>query len=193
MEFEEFAEVVFKEFSRRVYSILRQKVHDDHTAEDLQQEVFLKLFRYKRERLLDLGLRRDSGEDTEEELKALVYGALKDVYAGYYRQLRRREERAADREEIQEKLPASSNPLDRVHASEISAKLLEALSQLTSECRQALFLFYLKDMRYQEVAQALNVELGTVKSKLHRCKRALRELVEQRYPELIVDWPRFIR
>ncbi|HEX3626258.1 MAG TPA: RNA polymerase sigma factor [Verrucomicrobiae bacterium] len=66
--------------------------------------------------------------------------------------------------------PASVNQLD-------SEQLLEALGQLDEVYRAAVVLFYLEDYSYNEIAQVLDVPLGTVKSRLTRGLHRLHQLL----------------
>ena len=60
------------------------------------------------------------------------------------------------------------------------AALEQELSRLPTVEREALTLFYLRELSLQEIAQALDIPVGTVKSRLHRARRMLRrELTEQ--------------
>jgi RNA polymerase sigma factor (sigma-70 family) len=136
---------------------------------------------------LNLNPKHDTRKETLEQLKAIVYGAVKDVYSDYYRQLTRREEKAA---EYRQRDPAPAEPLDPtdgIEVREIKTKLLEALSLLSTNCRELLYLHYLKDLQYHEIAQATETLLATVKTRVYRCKAELRKIVEERYPELVPD------
>jgi RNA polymerase sigma-70 factor (ECF subfamily) len=66
--------------------------------------------------------------------------------------------------------PANVNQLD-------SEQLLEALGQLDEVYRAAVVLFYLEDYSYNEIAQILDIPLGTVKSRLTRGLQRLHHLL----------------
>ncbi len=55
------------------------------------------------------------------------------------------------------------------------ARLVEALMRLDARDREALLLFAWADLSYEEIATALDIPLGTVRSRIHRSRRALRE------------------
>lgn len=55
------------------------------------------------------------------------------------------------------------------------ARLVDALMQIDDRDREALFLFAWADLTYEEVATALDIPLGTVRSRIHRARRVLRE------------------
>jgi RNA polymerase sigma-70 factor, ECF subfamily len=56
-----------------------------------------------------------------------------------------------------------------------SAEVLHALGQMEENLRTPLALFYLKDMRYREIAEVLGIPIGTVMSRLSRAKLVLRQ------------------
>lgn len=57
-------------------------------------------------------------------------------------------------------------------------ELVDALEQLTPAHRELLVLYYMYDLSCAEIAEVLNVALGTVLSRLHRARQALTELLE---------------
>jgi len=67
---------------------------------------------------------------------------------------------------------------------EDSDLLWQAVRRLDDNHQQALYLRYFMDMPEAEMAQALNVAPGTVKSRLHRALKALREVITRYYPDL---------
>ena len=67
---------------------------------------------------------------------------------------------------------------ERVDASRMAPILREALSRLDDEERDLFLLRALADLSYEEISSALDIPIGTVRSRLHRAKRQLRELIE---------------
>ncbi len=71
---------------------------------------------------------------------------------------------------------------DQVYQSLFCGKVVdEALQQLPVHYATALRLFYLRGVGYVEIAELMKIPIGTVKTYLHRGKRALREIVEGKY------------
>ena len=60
--------------------------------------------------------------------------------------------------------------MERIHA---------ALDELAPEHREVLVLRYVEDMTYEEIARVVGCEVGTVRSRLHYAKRALRGVLER--------------
>jgi RNA polymerase sigma-70 factor (ECF subfamily) len=78
---------------------------------------------------------------------------------------------------LREIVDRSSGPEDLASRAELARRLWEALGELTDAQREILVLRDYQDLRYEEIAEVLEVPLGTVMSRLHRARRALRERV----------------
>lgn len=74
-------------------------------------------------------------------------------------------------------LVASSDPVHVGEIADLRARLAWAFAQLPADQREAVALRELSSLEYQEIAQVLGVELGTVKSRISRGRQALRKLL----------------
>jgi RNA polymerase sigma-70 factor (ECF subfamily) len=70
---------------------------------------------------------------------------------------------------------------ERADAAAASAEVARVLAQLSARDRDALLLFAWADMSYSDIASALGIPVGTVRSRLNRARRQFRHLIE---PEL---------
>ncbi len=86
--------------------------------------------------------------------------------------------------ELSELPRPGADPAQQVELSEQTSALRECLGELSAEQSEVLVLFYLDSMRYHEIAQAVGVPIGTVKSRLHAAKRALARKLRERGIEL---------
>ena len=73
---------------------------------------------------------------------------------------------------------ASTDPGEAVEVRERRRMVLRALRRLSDDHRTVLVLFDLNGFSYDEIAEMLEVPLGTVKSRLNRARLALREVME---------------
>src|SRR5205814_10164534 len=81
-------------------------------------------------------------------------------------------------EPLAQRLAAISQaPLDAAVLSERAESVREAVSRLTPTTRDALVLFYFQGLAYDEIAHALEVPLGTVKSRIHNALSKLAALL----------------
>ena len=70
---------------------------------------------------------------------------------------------------------ATADPQELAEAAELVARVRAAVTALPAGQRRAVTLFYLAGLSQREVAAALGVEVGAVKARLHKARRALRE------------------
>lgn len=150
---------------------LRLTSGNRHEAEDLVQETFLKAHR--------------AWESYERgtQVKSWLFTICRNTYLQRKRLARNSRERAAsDLDARIEALSAASafekdrpDPEDRFFDQLIDDEVIRAIDELPEEYREALVLSDLGDLRYAEVAEVLDVPVGTVKSRLFRARRLLQE------------------
>jgi len=145
---------------RLLYFVLRF-VADGETALDILQDVWLILFR----RLPELR--------APEAFRVWLYQIAHDRVVDLLRR-RRREEQA--HEVLRNGLVEyEEGPEERLEQVEL---VHHALDQLSPEHREVLLLRFLEELSLEEIAEALRLSLGTVKSRLHYARLALRRQVE---------------
>lgn len=158
--------------ARRVYGICYRFTGTDSEAQDLTQEVFLRVFKNVK-----------SFRAGEGSFAVWLARLTRNLLIDHYR--RSRMERATD--SIEEQLPvmeekaAFGSRTDSMLAGrEASEVLQKALARLSPELRETVILRDLEEMEYREIAQVLAVPEGTVKSRLNRGRselaRALRQM-----------------
>jgi RNA polymerase sigma-70 factor, ECF subfamily len=157
--------------TRRVYGICYRFTGRDSEAQDLTQEVFLRIFRSLR-----------SFRSTEGSLGTWMARLTRNLLIDHYR--RTRHERVTDSIEeqlpmLEENMAASARPEGLVVGREASEILQAALKKLSPELREAVILRDLQDMEYREVAQVLKVPEGTVKSRLNRGRAELARILRK--------------
>src|SRR5260370_38363515 len=72
-----------------------------------------------------------------------------------------------------------NQPGDRIEQKEDEARLTEALNRLSPEHKAVLILKDIDGQKYEEIAEILGVPVGTVRSRLHRARLELRDLLEE--------------
>jgi RNA polymerase sigma-70 factor, ECF subfamily len=155
-----FAELV-ERYQPRLRYFLRKMLWDIHGAEDALQDVWLSVFRAV-SRLADAGA-----------FRAWLYRLARDRALGELRKRRLRYEPLEAVEVMDagaEDASFTADDVKRIHA---------ALDELTTDHREVLLLRYVEDMTYEEIAQFVGCEVGTVRSRLHYAKNALRDVLER--------------
>lgn len=165
----------------RVYSLAVRMVGDREEAADLAQEAFLKAWQ---------GLRTFQGESS---FSTWVYRLATNVCIDHLRRRQRRREVenpvSLDDEDSGWAEPAdiSQDPHRQLEAAERSRALERGLQQLSEPQRQILVMRELSGLSYQEIGAALELDLGTVKSRLARSRLALRKILLE--DGNFFDWP----
>jgi RNA polymerase sigma-70 factor (ECF subfamily) len=154
---------LFQRYRLPLYVYIFELVRDEQTSLDLVQETFLNAFRH-----LDT-LREDS------KFGSWLFGI---AHQKCIQQWRRRDREAEFREELEP--PESDNaPVESLIREEQEAEFMKLLETLPIAQRSAILLHYVEDFSLEEIAGITGTNVGTVKSRLHYAKRALRKLLEE--------------
>jgi RNA polymerase sigma-70 factor, ECF subfamily len=162
-------EEIVREHSTRVFRLAYRLTGNKHDAEDLTQDVFVRVFR---------SLSSYSPGTFEGWLHRITTNLFLD-------RVRRKQrirfdalpEDAADRLQGREPTPATAFD-DQL----LEADIQNALDALSPEYRAAVVLCDIEGLTYEEVAATLGVKLGTVRSRIHRGRAQLRRALEHRDP-----------
>jgi RNA polymerase sigma-70 factor (ECF subfamily) len=169
-------ERLIQRFQTPVYNLAWRLVNDPADASDVVQEVFLKVFR-------NIGhFRRDSS------LRTWIYRIAVNESHNRRRWLFRHrrgetgiEENFDDSEGRERPLmDMGETPFDFTMNREAQILLEEGLAAINPVFRAALVLREVEDMNYEEIAEILEVSLGTVKSRIMRGREALRRYLAER-------------
>jgi RNA polymerase sigma-70 factor (ECF subfamily) len=155
----------------RLYSICYRFTGKAHEAEDLTQEVFLRVYQTLR-----------SYRAEEGKFGTWVTSVARNLLIDHYRRTRRdRETRSLDDEEagVGELAGRGRLPDDLARASEVHAQVHRALGRLSPDLREAVILRDLEGLEYREIQQVLAVPEGTVKSRINRGRIELARVLEQ--------------
>jgi RNA polymerase sigma-70 factor, ECF subfamily len=168
---------------RRIYNICYRFTGRGEDAEDLTQEVFIKLYRT----LKTYDIKRGA-------FATWVITMTRNLLVDHFR--KSKQERMTDSldapassEEdapsLHERLPdAAPGPQSRLEQAEKQKLIQQALEKLSPELREAVILRDLQDMDYREIAQILRVPEGTVKSRINRGRTELGRLLSRIYRQV---------
>lgn len=164
-------EDLVKLHTRRVFAICYRFVGKNEEAQDLTQDVFLRIFK-------SLGSFRAGEGSFTVWLTRLTRNLLIDHYR------RTKGERMTDSLETQlpviEETSLAGGRTDGLLAGREASEILQAaLQKLSPELREAVILRDLQEMEYREIANALSVPEGTVKSRLNRGRAELSKILRR--------------
>jgi RNA polymerase sigma factor (sigma-70 family) len=160
-------EVVFDRYYQAVYrfAVGRAGVSE---AGDVAGETFLRAF-----------ARRHRFDVEQTNALPWLFGIAVNVTRERFRKVNRGR-RALDRVAAAPEIisPFEGEAVERTDALSRTDELASALADLTDDEYQVLMLSALGDLSYQEIADSLDIPIGTVRSRLARARRKMRELME---------------
>lgn len=162
-------------YERPVFSLIYRMVRDRALAEDLSQEAFVRAFNaigsYKTSYKFSNWIFKIANNHTIDYLRKRKLDTVSIDGSPHARNAE---------EEAQTRLVVESNeePPDRyVEARELGGQIEEAIGQLRPEYRAAVLLRHVEGYTYEEIADIMDLPLGTVKTYLHRARGELKTLL----------------
>ncbi len=178
-------EALLRRFQQPVYNLALRLLNDPSDASDVVQEVCLKVFR-------NVGHFRG-----QSSLKTWIFRIAINEAHNQRRWFFRHRNREVGIEEDHEEAGRRSDtladstpsPFDYVLDQEQQALIEEALTRINPTFRSAVVLRDITDLSYEEIAEVLQVSLGTVKSRILRGREALRhELEKKLQAQPLMNW-----
>jgi RNA polymerase sigma-70 factor (ECF subfamily) len=162
-------EALIRRHERKVFGLVLRMLGDREEAADVAQEAFLSLYRHGKR------FRR------EARFSTFVYRVAANAALNRRRTLgrkRARELALARHQQAGFDLPVPHrDPEDAASGGEIQERVQQALLELPPGLRMAVVLYDIEGQSYSEIAEALRIPEGTVKSRIHRARSALRGLL----------------
>lgn len=156
-------EMTIQKYREPLYFHARYIVKDHQEAYDLVQEVFIKAMRET----------RFFNEDFK--IKAWLYRVTSNLC---FNQLRNRKRRGAILDTMMKPEALVADQVETVFAAEQKEEVMGALAELSDDHRDILVLRYYDDLSYAEIADVLQVKLGTVMSRLSRARMRLMDVMK---------------
>ncbi len=176
-------EEIVRRFNRRIYNICYRFAGGADDAEDLTQEVFIKIYRTMA-----------SFDPGKASFNTWVTTVTRNLLVDHFRKTKN--ERITDSmdapigeegegrslsDRIEDK---GVSPVEHVEKLQTQQMVHEALQKLSPELREAVILRDLRDMDYREIAVVLKVPEGTVKSRINRGRTELARLLQRTYRQV---------
>src|SRR5580698_3473287 len=157
-------DTLFRRYQLPLYVYVFELVHNEQTSLDLVQETFIAAAKHL------AGLRDD------EKFGSWLFGIAHQKIIQLWR-------KQSGKEVLFDEIPESpdeseNSPDDLLIRRESETEFMNLLNQLPPPQRSVLLLHFVEDFSLEEIARITDTQLGTVKSRLHYAKKALRKLVE---------------
>ena len=171
-------EAIVRLFNRRIYNLCYRFTNSPNDAEDLTQEVFIRVYRTLASYDIEKGA-------FNTWLTTLTRNLLVDHFR------RSKQDRLTDSMDVgigeeddsptlsQQLADQGPSPDDRLASKETQQLVRGALARLSPDLREAVILRDLQDMDYKEIAAVLRVPEGTVKSRINRGRMELARLLSR--------------
>jgi len=164
---------LLERFRRPVFSLIYRMIGDREQAEDLAQESFVKAFNnldsYNPKYRFSSWLFKIANNHAIDHLRRAKLSTVSIHGSPHAADAEREEETRIVLETPDE------SPEEEILALELGGEIEEAIRQLRSEYRTAVILRHIESRPYEEIAEIMDVPIGTVKTFLHRARGELRE------------------
>ncbi len=164
-------ETLVRRYQHEIYNYLRRYLGDDDEAEDAFQLTFVQVYRKAQQ------------FDLQRRFRPWLYSVATNQAIDLRRRTKRQAIRSLDvaspQDDFRGATHAASIPDHRIPSgdpleeAELKARIRSALDELGEPGRSALELIYLQGLAYRDAAEALDVPVGTVKSRVHAAVRKL--------------------
>jgi RNA polymerase sigma-70 factor, ECF subfamily len=173
-----------REYERRVFGIVLRMIGSPAEAEDVAQEVFVQVFKaigsFRGESKLSTWIYRIAINLCKNRSKA-----LKARHAGEHAELETAEERGTIGDARRAPLAQIARPDDMLAGKQVERIVQHAILELEPSFRECLVLRDVEDVSYEEIGVITGLPAGTVKSRIHRARAQLKEIVERALGEKI--------
>ncbi len=154
------ASVLFDRYHKRIYNFLARTTLDRALAEDLTQNVFLRIIKY-----------RNSYREGNR-FQSWIYQVARNVFSDHYQANKNRK---SDFVAVEKMSDTMSDHEEEKEQEERERVLHRSLALLTDEQRELLVLTRFQHLKYEEVADMMETTVANIKVKVHRAIAKLRE------------------
>jgi RNA polymerase sigma-70 factor (ECF subfamily) len=154
------ASMLFERYNRLIFNFLARMTMDKDLAEDLCQNVFLRMIKYR------------SSYRTGARFQSWIYQIARNVFSDHYQKVKNRYSDFVDVEKISDHMADNE---DSQQQDEKEALLHRSMAKLTEEQRELLVLTRFQQMKYEDVADLMDTTVANIKVKVHRALIRLRE------------------
>lgn len=168
---------VLQEHKDRIYSYAFYFLRNREDAEDVTQEVFIKVWQHwdkiEKQRIA-AWLTRVTHNQCVDMTRRKKTGNQHRVIAGDF-----------DLSRVSDKDSTQSNPESSLEFSEMQATLLEAMKALPEKTQSMLLMHYFQGLKYETIGEILDTKISAVKVAIHRGRKSLKKILAENFPERV--------
>lgn len=154
------ASVLFDRYNKRIFNFLARMTVERELAEDLTQNVFLRIIKYR-------GSYREG-----MRFQSWIYQVARNVFSDHYQAVKNKVSGFVDVERVEDKVMDLQESIEQDEREKL---LHKSIALLTEEQRELLVLTRFQHMKYEEVALIMDTTVANIKVKVHRAIQKLRE------------------
>jgi RNA polymerase sigma-70 factor (ECF subfamily) len=159
-------DTLFKRYQLPLYVYVFELVHNEQTSLDVVQETFISAVRHL------------PGLQDDEKFGSWLFSIAHQKCIQIWRKQGR--EREFFEEQSGAPLEYEDAPSELLVRKEQEEAFMELIARLPVAQRSVLLLHFVEDFSLEEIAQITGAQIGTVKSRIHYAKKALRKVIEER-------------
>lgn len=153
--------ILFERHQKTLYNFFLRLTNNRNSSEDLVQEVFLRMLKYRH-------TYRGDGKFTN-----WMFHISRNAHIDYFKKQGREQQMSEDEQEFMSRDPNPYKSMEQVQEIRL---LRAALAQLPTEKKEVLILSRFHNMKYEEIARLQGCQVGTIKARVHRAIKDLREI-----------------
>lgn len=154
------ASVLFERYNKRIFNFLARMTMDREVAEDLTQNVFLRMIKYR------------TSYREGNKFHSWIYQVARNVFSDHYQSVKNKRADFVDVERMSDHMADGE---ESMMMDEQEKLLQRSMAMLNEEQRELLVLTRFQQMKYEEVAVIMNTTVANIKVKVHRAIGKLRE------------------
>lgn len=177
---EESFKILIKRYLKPIYNFVYQYTNNYHEAQDITQEVFIKIWRHIKK------FKR------KKKFKTWIFQIAKNTTIDFYRKSRIKGEKKSipfsdfdnkEQKNILAETISDPGPLpdEILEKSDLGRMLAAAIKELSLNYRNVVYLYYYHHFTFQEIAEILSAPLNTIKSRHRRALFILKKILEREF------------
>ena len=167
-------EIIVKKYEKMIYNLAMTKTQNRENAQDISQECFLRAYKMLR------------SYRTESAFSTWIYRICQNLISDFYRKSKKIKtvslsvtDLSGNDDESKERdiEDTESEPSEQIIRTEKIEKIREIINSLPNDLREIIILRDLNNISYSQISEMLDIEMGTVKSRLNRAREKLKEYI----------------
>jgi RNA polymerase sigma-70 factor (ECF subfamily) len=171
-------EMIFKSYYQPLCRYAYTFLHDKEESEEVVQSVFISL--WEKRSMLDI----------QTSFKAYLFRMVRNSCLNVIKHEKVKKQHVAHEMAVAE--VSYNSVAEKVSANELSLKITEAMKALPEQCRMVFQLSRFEELKYQEIADQLNISIKTVENHMGKALKIMREQLKDYLPLFLIFMKDFI-